>query len=182
MPRTMRFLASVFLTTALGCSPQTPVATASATPSGGAVGRPDASAQSDATARTRMLATEVGALCEGAGATMTCVAGDVDHGDYFELTFHVDCEPSDFSVRVKAPTEMRNRIAPLDTATVARALPADRLCVRATGSIRQHPEYYYVTRQAPAERCAASDPPSPRGSRCLKGWIDAESVDIASEP
>jgi hypothetical protein len=132
-------------------------------------------APDDAERRIRAFAAAIGVRCEGA-TEPSCLAGDLEHGDYFEVALDPDCGASDFNARVGAPTELRDRITPLDTRTVAVARPTDRLCIQATGSIKDHPEYYYVVMQPRGRGCANAPAPRTPDAECRSGWIDAEAI------
>lgn len=127
-------------------------------------------------ARTLAFAKAIGAGCNEESGRFECIAGRVEQGDYYDLTFHIECGPADFSVRVERHEELRDQIAPLDEGTVGIATPQDALCVQAAGGIKGEAAYYYVIAQEPGASCVTSGLLGHDRRGCHVGWLRADAV------
>lgn len=177
---------------------------AAATPSSThAATRPSPDAASLAT-----FAKEIGVTCETRQERTACIGGRPEVGDYADIDLHPDCGKDGWFgvITANPPVELRDRVSPMDTKTIATVARGQAVCIRAIGQVHGKPFYYFVSAIPQRRACVAdatcnsSAPPaihwtSPRRTascradtqsslrNCASGWIQADDLSrLAARP
>jgi len=152
-------------------------------------------------AALQAFAKQIGVSCENEGGRLACIGGKPEVGDYSDIDLHPGCEANGWFgvIHAKQPVELRNRITPLDTKTVATLEQGQVACIRAVGQVKGRPFYYFVTAvpsstapacadnpgcaSFPTVRWTSKKPSSPCRAdtqhslrNCASGWIQAEEL------
>jgi len=173
-------------------------ACACATVAAGTATATSPAAQPSDVARLKAFARAIGVTCETTAGRLACIGGRPDVGDYADIDLHPDCGADGWFgvIAAKQPVELRDRISPLDTKTIAILARGQAVCIRAIGQVEGKPFYYFVSAIPHAPACAmdrSCDPPVESAIRgaskkpasncradaqrslrnCASGWIQA---------
>lgn len=146
------------------------------------------------------FAARIGVTCDMASGKLACIGGRPEVGDYADITLQPGCTAaSDYAiVDTPSPIELRDKISPLDTKTIATLDRGTPVCIQAIGLAGSKPFYYFVTAM-PVEYVAACmgndacvgagvhwvsrNPPAPcqpHGTdvlkNCASGWMWSDDV------
>jgi len=148
-PAPAAMCAALLLMVACGCSQggaiadNAPAATSSAQPA------PPTAGASTVSSRAALLsfAARIGVTCEIAKdrKDLDCIGGRPEVGDYAQVDLRPGCSDSSSFGIAKRSLELRDKISPLDTRTIAKLDRGTPVCIQAIGSAGGKPFYYYVT-------------------------------------
>ena len=98
------------------------------------------------------FAARIGVTCGSERGRLTCMGGKPEVGDYADVELHPGCETGGLFgvIGAERPVELRDKISPLDTRTIATLHAGQTVCIRAIGRAGERPFYYFVT-AVPAE-------------------------------
>ena len=149
------------------------------------------------------FAKQIGVSCERHEGKLACIGGRPEVGDYADVDLHPECGADGWFgvINAKHPVELRNRISPLDTRTLATLTQGQPVCIRAIGQVEGQAFYYFATAvpKAAVSQCTANvacNPPTPPVIRwtskkpvaacradnqdslreCASGWIQADEL------
>ena len=93
------------------------------------------------------FAARIGVTCESEQGRLACIGGKPEVGDYADVELHPGCEAGGWFgvIGPKRPVDLRDKISPLDTKTIATLHAAQTVCIRAIGRAGGRPFYYFVT-------------------------------------
>ena len=200
-PAPAAICAALLLMVACGCSQGRAIAGNAAASS--ARRAPPTVGASTVPSRAALLAfaARIGVTCEiGKDRDeLDCIGGRPEVGDYAQVDLRPGCSDSSSFGIAKRSLELRDKISPLDTRTIAKLDRGTPVCIQAIGSAGGKPFYYYVTAvqadYVPAcvgnHECVAAgvhwvvakqhsscrpDRVSDSPGDCASGWIWADDV------